>query len=79
MKTKAMNSAEHCPLHAFLSGVSGALPQDPAFCPDCAGPDEDPICCALALIRYLTCECRDPMGFLAECRRILDIKPTERT
>jgi len=73
MKYFTEYSANDCPLHTFLAGASGALPQDPTFCPDCAGPDDDPMCCALALLRFLSIECKDPMGFLAECRQMFDI------
>lgn len=62
-------SLNSCPLHNLLSGSNGALPQDGALCPDCAGPSDEQMCCAAALIRFLAFRCTDPMALIAECRQ----------
>ena len=72
MKHASLNAHDRCPLHTYLSGNSGALPQDPTFCPDCTGPDDETMCCALTLILYLSTRCKDPMAFLSDCRAILN-------
>ena len=77
MKHVSPNSHVFCPLHAYLAGNSGALPQDPALCPDCSGPDDEPKCCAMALLQRFSVSDNAWQEFLDECRRLFAVEQTD--